>query len=87
MMDKPPVRFIVDLVRFYGLLLRYIYLRIRYVYLLCRYYLLKIEGAALVEAVEIWYSIKCMSKENRVILAACIAISIYGLSLIMLIRI
>ena len=87
MKDKPGLRHILDVFRFYGLLLRYCYLRVCYVYLLIKYYLVKAGGAALIEAVEIWYSIKTMSNENRVIFAACIAVSIYGLALITLIRI
>jgi hypothetical protein len=86
MKDNPVLRFIIDLLRLYGLLFRYIYLHVRYLYLLIRYCLLKIEGAALIEAVEIWYSIKSMSKEHRIIFAACIAVSIYGLALVTLIR-
>ena len=86
MRDNPVLRYILDIFRFYGLLLRYCYLKICYVYLLTKYYLLKAAGAALIEAVEIWYSIKTMSNENRVIFAACIAVSIYGLALITLIR-
>ncbi len=81
------MRFLVDLFRFYGLLLRYCYLRVCYVYLLFRYHLLKLCGALLIEAVEIWCSIKSMSREDRIVFSACIAVSIYGLSLISLIRI
>lgn len=80
MRDRPIVRIIVEQAQIYRLLVRYICLRIQYVLLLCRYYLLKMGGAALIEAVEIWYSIKSMSKENRVIFAACVAISIYLLA-------
>ena len=86
MKDNAVVRIIADQVRFYGLLGRYICLRIQYVYLLIKYHCVKLGGAALIEAMEIWYSIKTMSKENRVIFAACIAVSIYGLALITLIR-
>ena len=86
MKDNPFWRFMADQVRITGLLIKYFYLHVRYLYLLIRYCLLKIEGAALIEAVEIWYSIKSMSKENRIIFAACIAVSIYGLALVTLIR-
>lgn len=86
MKDNPVLRFILDIFRLYGLLFRYIYLHFRYVYLLTKYHLVKLGGAALIEAMEIWYSIKTMSNENRLIFAACIAVSIYGLSLITLIR-
>lgn len=87
MKDNAVVRIITDQVRFYRLLGRYCGLQIRYVYLLIKYHLVKLGGAALIEAVEIWYTIKSMSNENRVIFAACIAVSIYGLALITLIRI
>ncbi len=80
------LRGILDALKFYGLLMHYIWLRIVYVYLHIKYYCVKVGGAALIEAVEIWYSIKTMSKENRVIFAACIAVSIYGLSLVTLTR-
>lgn len=86
MKDNPVLRIIVDQVRFTRLLVRYLYLHVRYLYLLIRYCLLKIEGAALIEVVELWYSIKSMSKEHRIIFAACIAVSIYGLALVTLIR-
>ena len=86
MMNNKVARYIIDALKFYGLLIHYIWLRIVYVYLHIKYYCFKIGGAALIEAVEIWYSIKTMSKENRVIFAACIALSIYGLSLVTLIR-
>ncbi len=74
-------------VRFIGLLLRYIYLQICYVYLHIRLVFLKIAGALLITWVEIEYFIKSLSNENRVILAACVAVSIYALALVMLIRI
>lgn len=81
------LRGVLDVLKFYGLLIHYIWLRIVYVYLHIKLYCFKLGGAALIEAVEIWYSIKTMSKENRLIFAACIAVSIYGLSLLTLIRI
>ncbi len=86
MKDNSGLRVILDVLRFYGLLIRYCYLRVVYVYLLIKYHLVKAGGAALIEAVEIWYMIKTMSNENRVIFAACIAVSIYALALITLIR-
>ncbi len=86
MMDRPAVRIIISQVRFFSLLVRYIYLHVVYIYLHIKYYLLKAVGAALIEAVELWYSIKSMSNEHRVAFAACIAVSIYGLALITLIR-
>ena len=87
MVDRPIVRIIVKQVQFFGLLLRYLYLHVRYVQLHVRYYLLKVAGAALVEAVKMEYCIKSLSKDDRVIFATCIAVSIYLLTLIMLIRI
>ena len=86
-MNNKVARYIVDVLKFYGLLIHYIWLRIVYVYLHIKYYCFKLGGAALIEAMEIWYSIKTLSTENRVIFAACIAVSIYGLALITLIRI
>lgn len=86
MKDNPVARYIIDIFRFYGLLLRYCWLRLVYVYLLVKHFFIKTGGAALIEAVEIWYSIKTMSNQNRIIFAACIAVSIYGLALITLIR-
>ncbi len=73
-------------VRFLGLLIRYIYLHIRYIQLHIEYYLLKAAGATLIEAVKIECWIKSMSREDRVIFSACIAVSIYVLALVMLIR-
>ena len=87
MKEKPALRLGIDLFRFYGLILRYCYLRVCYVYLLIKYHLVKVAGAALIEAVEIWYSIKLMSNEYRVIFATCIAVSIFILARFMLIRI
>ena len=80
------VRIVLDVLKFYGLLIHYIWLRIVYVYLHIKLYCFKLGGALLIEAMEIWYSFKTMSNENRVIMAACIAVSIYCLSLITLIR-
>jgi len=85
-MNKPAVRIIVDLLRLYRTLLRYCYLRVCYIGLHIRYYALILERAVLLEVLEIRRTIKSMSKENRVIFAACIAVSIYGLALITLIR-
>ena len=86
MMDRPTVRIIVKQVQLFGLILHYLYLRLRYVQLHIHYYLLKAAGAALVEAVKMEYFIKYLSKYERVIFATCIAVSIYILILIMLIR-
>jgi len=80
------VKSFIEFVRFIGLLIRYIYLHIRYVYLHIKFYLLKAAGAALVEAVKIECLIKSMSKEDRVIFSAGVAVSIYILALIMVIR-
>ena len=74
-------------VQLYGLLLRYIYLRIRYIQLHIEYYLLKAAGATLIEAVKIECWIKSMTREDRIIFATCIAVSIYILALFMFIRI
>ncbi len=86
MKDKRAVRTIIDVLRFYGLLLQYFYLHLRKLQLYIHYYMLKAAGALLIEAVKIEYCIKSLSKEDRVIFAACIAVSIYGLALVMLIR-
>ncbi len=85
-MLRPIVKFIVDYVRLMGLLVQYFLLHVEYFYLLCCKFLLKVAGAALIEAVKIEYCIKSMSMENRVIFAACVAVSIYVLALVMLIR-
>ena len=54
----------------------------------CIYYMsLKLAGALLIEAVKIEFCMKSLSKEDRVIFAACIAVSIYVVALIMFIRI
>lgn len=81
-------------VRIMGLLLRYVYLHVRYVYLHLRYFylliyyvLVKVAGAALVEAVKLECYIKFLSKEERVIFATCFAVSIYILALVLFIRI
>ena len=87
MADRPIVRIIIGQVRFFSLFVRYVYLHVRYIYLHIKFYLLKAAGAALVEAVKIESCIKALSKEDRVIFATCIAVSIYTLTLIMLIRI
>ena len=86
MMGRRVARVIIAQVRFTGLLLKYFYLHVRYVQLHIEYYLLKAAGAILVEAVKIECWIKTMSKEDRFIFAACTAVSIYILALIMLIR-
>ena len=86
MRDNPVARIISLQVRFVRLFLRYIYLHIRYVMLHIELYLVKAAGAVLVEAVKIHYCIKSLSKEDRVIFATCVAVSIYILALMMLIR-
>ena len=80
------VRFIRLQARMFGLLARYVYLHFRYAYLLIKYYMLKAAGAILVEAVKLEGCIRSLSKEDRVIFAACIAVSIYVLALIVFIR-
>ena len=80
------MKIINEHLRFMGLLLRYCYLRVCYIYLHMKYYLLKAAGAALIEVVKIEYFIKSLSKEDRVIFSACIAVSIYILALSLLIR-
>ena len=87
MIVRRVLRSIIELLKLYGLLGRYIYLHIVYVYLHIKYYFLKAAGAALVEAVKIECCIKSLSKENRVIFAACVAISIYLLAFIVFFRI
>ncbi len=81
-------------VRIMGLLLRYVYLHVRYVYLIICYCLLriagaavKVAGAALVEAAKLECYIRFLSREERVIFAACFAVSIYILALVLFIRI
>ncbi|MCY3832451.1 MAG: hypothetical protein OXG85_05510 [Chloroflexi bacterium] len=79
MMVRWTARLFLLQVRFIGLLLRYVYLHIKLVFL-------KVAGALLIEAVKIEYFIKSLSNVDRVIFAACIAVSIYAVALIMLIR-
>lgn len=86
MMGRRVARIISLQVRFTGLLLRYFYLRLRYIQLHIEYYLLKAAGATLIEALKIECWIKSMTKEDRFIFATCIAVSIYILALITLIR-
>lgn len=86
MIGRRVARIIIAQLRLSGLLLRYFYLRVRYIQLHIEYYLLKAAGAALVEAVKLECCIKSLSKEDRLIFATCIAVSIYILALIMLIR-
>jgi len=81
------VRIINNQVRIFRLLVRYFYLHVRYVQLHVRYYLLRAAGAALVEAAKIECRIKSLSKEDCVIFATCMAVSIYALALVVFIRI
>ena len=85
--DKPMLRLIILQFRLFRLLVRYVYLHIRYVELHIRYYLLKIVGAALVEALKMAYAIRCLSRDERLVFATCIALSIYILTVVMPIRI
>ena len=87
MKDRPIIKLIIAQVQFTCLLIEYIYLRIRYVELHIRLYLLKAAGALLIEAVKLEGFIKSLSKEDRVIFAACISISIFTLARFMFIRI
>lgn len=87
MIVRRMARYIVLQVRFIGLLLRYCYLQAYYVYLVICRCLLKLARAALIEAVKIEGLIKSLSKEERVVFAACIAVSIYILAFVMFIRI
>ena len=87
MRDKRAVRTIIDVIRLYGLLLQYLYLHLRKLQLYIQYYLLKAAGALLIEAVKIECWIKSMTREDRIIFATCIAVSIYILALFMFIRI
>lgn len=86
MMDRSIVRILILLGRLVSLLARYIYLHVLYVMLLIQKFLLKATGAALLESLKIGYYIKSLSKEYRVIFAACIALLIYLLALNLLIR-
>ncbi|MDE2821685.1 MAG: hypothetical protein OXN94_02685 [Chloroflexota bacterium] len=69
-------------VSFVKLLLLYV----QYIYLHICYFFLKVAGALLLEAAKIEIYIKFMTKEERIKFAACIAVSIYILMLILLIR-
>lgn len=73
--------------RFIGLLIRYFCLRVQYVYLLARLCLIKVAGALLIEIVKIEGFFKALSKEDRIILSACVAVSIYVVALVLSIRI
>ena len=86
MKDNAAVKFLIDQARITWLLVRYSYLHICYFCLLVRYALLKVAGVLLIEAVKIEYFIKCLSKEDRVMFAASIAVSIYVLMLVAIIR-
>lgn len=86
MTDKPFARIVMLQVRLSRLLVQYFCLRVRYVYLHIELFLLKAAGALLIEAVKIECFIKSLSKEERFAFAACIAVSIYILALIMRIR-
>ena len=87
MKDNAAVKFLVDQARITCLLVRYIYLHFCYFFLLMRYALLKVAGALLIEAVKIEYFIKSLSKEDRVMFAASVAVSIYVVTLTVFIRI
>lgn len=86
MMARQALKIIVSQVRFIGLLLHYVLLHVQLLYLLVCKFLLKVAGAALIEAVKIEYCIKTLSNADRIIFAACIAVSIYAVALAMLIR-
>ena len=86
MKDNAAVKFLIDQARITWLLMRYIYLHFCYFCLLVRYALLKVAGALLIEAVKIEYFIKSLSKEDRVMFAASVAVSIYVLMLVAIIR-
>ena len=87
MLDSPIIRLVIQHIRLTRLVAKYCCLRVQYVYLLIKYHLIKIGGAALIEAVKMQYFIKSWSKEERVVFAACIAVSIYCLALYWRIRI
>ena len=83
MSDKAVKRYFmrqVDLARLVG---TYLWLRFQLAYLLAKYHLIKVAGAALIEAVKMEYCIKSLSKEERVIFAASVALSIYCLAFIL----
>lgn len=86
MMNRPIVRILISQWRLIGLLARYIYLHVLYIMLLMLRFLFKAAGAALVESVKIGYCITSLSKEYRVIFAACIALLMYLLALNLLIQ-
>lgn len=87
---KRALREVIVVLEIYGLLVEYIYLHILRACLIIKYRLLKAAlkaaKAVLIEAVKIEYCIKSLSKEDRVIFAACVTVSIYALALVMIIR-
>ncbi len=74
------------MLRFIGLLVRYFFLRVQYVYLLLHLCLIKVAGALLIEIVKFEGFLKALSKEDRIMLAACVAVSIYVVTLVLSIR-
>ena len=81
------MRLISKQVRIFCLLVQYFYLHLCKIYLHIKFYFIKAAGAMLIEAVKIEYCIKSLSKEERITFAACVAVAIYALALVLLIRI
>ncbi len=77
MQDRPIVNIIRSQGRIFRLFIRYIYLHIQYFFLVLQYCLLIVLRTVLREAVKIEYFVRLLSRENRVILAACIVFSLY----------
>lgn len=86
MTDNPVLRILMKQIEFLGLLIRLFLLRAYYLCLLVRLHLIKVLGAVLIEAVKIEYWVKSMSNGDRVAFAACVAVSIYVVALIFIVR-
>ena len=87
MLDSPITKSIARQARLMRLVLIYCGLRMQLVYLHIKYHVIKIGGAALIEAVKIEYLIKSWTKGDRVMFAACIALMFYCLAFYLRIRI
>ena len=79
-------RIIIKQLEICRLLARYCCLRAEYIYLHIKLVAIKVGGAALIEAVQIQGWIKSMSNEQRVAIAAGVAVSSYVVLLSVLIR-
>ncbi len=78
---------IINEIEIMGLLLKIYYFKLLLLLLKILRVLIRVGGALLVEAVKILYLTKFLSKEERIIFSACVAVSIYILALVMFIRI